>query len=155
MKIKNPKLLVSSLIIPQVFGLLGSLFTGPAIDSWYAQLNRPIIAPPNWLFAPVWTLLFLLMGISFYLLRLNGKKAKKAVDNFWIQLTFNLLWSVLFFGLKLPWLAFIEILILWYYIFITIKEAVKINRWSGYLLFPYLLWVSFAALLNFSFAWIN
>jgi len=155
MKIKNPKLLITSLIIPQLFGFVGSLFTTPAIDSWYSGINRPFFAPPNWLFAPVWILLFTLMGISFYLLRLKGKKAKKAVDLFWTQLAFNLLWSIIFFGLKLPWLAFIEIIILWYYIFITIKASTKINRFSGYLLFPYLLWVSFATLLNLGFALIN
>lgn len=155
MRIKNPKLLAISLIIPQLFGFAGSLFTTPAIDSWYSNLNRPFFAPPNWLFAPVWTILFILMGISFYLLRIKEKKAKKAIDLFWTQLIFNLLWSIIFFGFKLPWLAFIEIIILWYYIFITIKASLKINRTASYLLFPYLLWVSFATILNLGFALVN
>jgi len=156
MKITKPKLLITSLILPQLAGLAGSVFTAPAIDSWYSQLNRPVIAPPNWLFAPVWTLLFVLMGISLYLLKLSRpKKASQALKYFYIQLGLNFLWSLFFFGLKMPWLAFVEIIILWYYIFQTIKSSYSVKPLAGYLLVPYLLWVSFASILNFSFAYIN
>lgn len=156
MKITKPKVLITSLILPQLIGLAGSVFTAPAIDTWYAQLNRPVIAPPNWVFAPVWTLLFLLMGISLYLLRISrSKKASLALKYFYIQLGLNFLWSLFFFGLKMPWLAFAEIIVLWYYIFQTIKTSLRVKPLAGYLLIPYLLWVSFASLLNFSFAYIN
>ncbi|MDW8114658.1 MAG: TspO/MBR family protein, partial [candidate division WOR-3 bacterium] len=109
------KLLISILIC-QGAGILGSIFTTPSIPTWYRQLIKPPFTPPNWLFAPAWTLLFLLMGISLYLVwekGLKDKEVKKALLIFLIQLVLNILWSFIFFTLKSLLFAFIEIVILW------------------------------------------
>jgi benzodiazapine receptor len=149
---------IVSIIICQLAGFVGSLFTTPAIQTWYATLNRSPFAPPNWLFAPVWTALFLLMGISLFLVWQKGIKEHKnrlAVIIFIIQLILNILWSILFFGLQSPFAAFIEIIVLWLAILFTIIKFYKISKTAGILLIPYILWVSFAAILNFSFWIIN
>jgi len=153
-KIKILKLVVSILVC-QLAGIVGSLFTSPAISTWYTQLQKPSFNPPNWIFAPVWTLLFLLMGISFYLVwnkGLEDKKAKVALFIFAFQLVLNIFWSFLFFGLRFPLCAFIEIIILWLAILITIISFYRISKTAGLLLLPYIFWVSFAAILNF-FLW--
>jgi benzodiazapine receptor len=155
--IKIFKLLVSILIC-QGAGAVGSFFTSPVISSWYAGLEKPSFNPPNWIFAPVWTILFLLMGISLYLIWRRGledKKAKIAVFIFAIQLILNVLWSFLFFGLQSPLYAFVEIIILWLAILITIINFSKISKLAAYLLLPYILWVSFASVLNFSILILN
>lgn len=129
---------------------MGSVFTTSAIPTWYATLNKPSFAPPNWVFAPVWTTLYILMGVALYL-GLSGKgkgERKKAVRIFALQLILNVLWSLLFFGMRNPTLALIDIVALWIAIFLTIKSFSKINKWAGYLLVPYFLWVSFASFLN-------
>jgi benzodiazapine receptor len=153
MRINFLKLIVS-LIICQLAGFIGSLFTTPAIPEWYASLQKPSFTPPNWLFSPVWISLFLLMGVSLYLLwqTASKKEAKLALVLFSIQLILNVLWSVIFFGLKSPMVAFIEILVLWAAIFLTMTKSLKVAKAAGYLLLPYIIWVSFAAVLNF-FLW--
>jgi tryptophan-rich sensory protein len=161
MKKINWQKLVIALLLPQLAGLLGSLATTQAISTWYVTLNRPSFAPPNWLFAPVWTLLFILMGIAFYLIweksvTESQKKLKdQAIKLFLIQLVFNTLWSIIFFGQQLLFLAFVEIIILWILILLTILKFKKINPLSAYLMIPYLLWVSFASVLNLAFALLN
>lgn len=153
MKIKNPKLLVLALLIPQAAGIIGSIFTTPNIPSWYAGLIKPSFNPPNFLFAPVWTTLFLLMGISLYLVWIKGlskKNIRFAFTIFMFQLILNILWSLLFFGMRSPQSAFYEIVILWIFIAYTIYLFAKINIKSAVLLVPYILWVSFAAILNFT-----
>jgi benzodiazapine receptor len=146
--------LIASLIICQLAGLIGSFFTTPAIPVWYASLEKPSFNPPNWLFAPVWIFLFVLMGITLYVLWQNVKKkeARSALIFFIIQLGLNVLWSVLFFGLKSPMLAFIEIIVLWIFILLTMIKSSKVSRATVFLLLPYILWVNFAAVLNF-FLW--
>lgn len=147
--------LITSILICQAAGITGSLFTSPAIPTWYAALQKPSLNPPNWLFAPVWTLLFLLMGISFYLIwdkGLKNKKVRISIFIFGVQLILNILWSFLFFGLKSPFPAFIEIIILWFAILASIVSFYKISKVAGLLLLPYIFWVSFAAILNF-FIW--
>jgi len=146
--------LIASLIICQLAGLIGSFFTTPAIPVWYASLEKPSFNPPNWLFAPVWIFLFVLMGITLYVLWQNveKKEARSALIFFIIQLGLNVLWSVLFFGLKSPMLAFIEIIVLWIFILLTMIKASRVARVTVFLLSPYILWVSFAAVLNF-FLW--
>lgn len=148
----NWKKLVISILIPQVVGGMGALFTTPKIQSWYFTLNKPFFSPPNWVFGPVWTLLFLMMGIALYIIW-NKKKSlgDKIFKWYWIQLFLNFLWSVIFFGLEKPGWALIEILFLWWAIFKTIKSFGKTGRW----LIPYLAWVSFASLLNAGVWWIN
>lgn len=151
-------LLVIALIVPQAAGALGSLFTVAAIPTWYATLVRPELAPPNGLFAPVWTTLFLLMGIAAFLVARTGMhqgKVRGALVLFGIQLVLNVLWSFLFFGMHAPGLALIEIAVLWLAIAATLLAFLKISRTAGLLLTPYLLWVTFAAYLNYSFWSLN
>jgi len=144
--------LVMSLIICQLAGFIGSLFTAPAIPNWYASLQKPSFTPPSWLFSPVWIFLFVLMGLTLYILwQADSKKeAKIALLFFALQLILNMLWSVIFFGLRSPMWAFIEIIILWLAIFLTIWKSLKVSKAAGYLLLPYIIWVSFAAILNCS-----
>ncbi len=152
MKINYIRLVVS-VVVCLLAGFIGSFFTSSSIPTWYAGVSKPAFNPPNWVFAPVWTALFILMGISLYLVWNKGLQVnavKIAVAVFAIQLILNVLWSVLFFGLKSPLYAFIEIIILWLSILFTIVLFFRISRTAGYLLVPYILWVSFAALLNFS-----
>ncbi len=147
--------LIASILIPQAAGGIGSLFTMASIPTWYAALNKPSFNPPNWIFAPVWTLLFLMMGIALAFIWKEGlsrREVKIALTFFMIQLFMNVLWSFLFFYLKMYFAAFIEIIILWFGILITLVSFYRISRIAGYLLVPYLLWVSFAIVLNF-FLW--
>ncbi|MBP9702897.1 tryptophan-rich sensory protein [Candidatus Woesebacteria bacterium] len=146
------------IVLAQSAGLLGSLFTFSAIPTWYATLDKPFFSPPNYLFGPVWTTLYTLMGISAYLVYRRfqfGKKAKIFWQLYWAQLVLNTLWSILFFGFKEPGLAFVEIVALWYFIVRTIQESKKLNKNAAYLLYPYLAWVSFAALLNLAIYLLN
>jgi len=146
------KLLVS-LILCQLAGIIGSLFTVPSIPTWYQALKKPFFNPPNWLFAPVWIGLYFLMGFSLFLVwRREGElpQVKKALILFFIQLILNTTWSILFFGLRSPFLGFIELIFLWLIIFLTIQKFFKISRNGGLLFIPYFIWVSFALILNFS-----
>ncbi len=144
--------LIVSITICLFAGFLGSLFTTPAIPTWYATLTKPSFAPPNWLFFPVWTILFVMIGISLYLVwrrGLEGQPVKNALVIFAVQLILNVLWSAAFFGLRSPLSGLIEISILWISIAFTIMIFMKISRTAGLLLIPYIIWVSFAAILNF------
>lgn len=143
---------IISVVICEVIGILGSLFTAPAIPTWYANLEKPSFSPPNWLFAPVWTTLYALMGVSAFLIWREGlekKQVKTALIIFAAQLVLNFFWSFLFFKMQNPFLALIEILVLWFFILLTIFSFLKISKSAVLLLLPYLLWTSFAALLNF------
>ncbi len=145
--------LIASLIICQLAGFVGSLFTTPSIPTWYASLEKPSFTPPNWVFSPVWISLFVLMGISLFLVwqkTLHYPGVKTAMLWFGVQLALNMYWSALFFGLKSPFLAFIEIVLLWVAIFITIFKSFKVSRLAGVLLVPYFFWVSFATALNYA-----
>jgi len=142
----------------QIAGIIGSIFTAPSIPRWYATLKKPDFTPPNWVFAPVWTTLFVLMGVSAYLVwnkGLENKNVKMALLIFSIQLALNMLWSFLFFGLKSPLYAFFEILILWLVILLTIVSFSTISKTASWLLIPYIIWVSFAAILNFYIVRLN
>jgi len=154
----NYKRLIISLALPQLAGIVGSLFTTSAIPTWYATLQRPNFSPPNWLFGPVWVLLYVLMGISVYLIWQKieeNKKAKGALWLFWIHLFFNAIWSIIFFGLHNPGLAFINIIVIWLLIIVLMIKFWPINKWSTYLLIPYLFWVSFASALNYFIWYLN
>ncbi|MGQ9618809.1 MAG: TspO/MBR family protein [Candidatus Aminicenantia bacterium] len=142
----------SSLVITLGVGFIGSLATTPFVKTWYATIKKPPINPPNWIFAPVWTLLFILMGISLYLVWGWGfcnRTVRIAMLIFFVQLLFNILWSILFFTFHSPTAGFVDIVFLWFSILLTIIYFFKISPASGYLLIPYILWVSFAAVLNF------
>jgi tryptophan-rich sensory protein len=145
--------LVISIIICQLAGIIGAIFTNKSIPTWYASLKKPAFNPPAWLFGPVWTALFLLMGIALFLIwqkGINFEGVKRALIVFSAQLIFNILWSILFFGLRSPLAAFIAIIILWILILLTIVLFYPIAKTAGLLLLTYLLWVSFASILNFS-----
>lgn len=150
--------LIISLIVCQLAGFVGSLFTTPSIPTWYAKLTKPSFTPPNWVFSPVWITLFLLMGISLFLLwekTLHYPGVRTAMVWFAVQLVLNMLWSVLFFGLKSPFLALVGIIVLWIAIFLTILKSFRVSKLAGVLLIPYLIWVSFAAGLNYSIWTLN
>ena len=150
--------LILSIVICQAAGFIGSIFTSRSIPTWYASLKRPAFAPPNRVFAPVWTTLFVLMGISLYLVWRMLPKAENvriALILFAAQLVLNIFWSVLFFGLQSPFAAFVEIIILWLAIFMTIIVFFRVSAIAAALLIPYILWVSFAAVLNFFFWKLN
>ncbi|MFM9825531.1 TspO/MBR family protein [Flavobacterium sp.] len=140
-------------------GYFSGMVTRSAITTWYPTLVKPSFNPPNWIFAPVWSMLYVMMGVAAGLVwnRIESEKelVKKALVVFAVQLALNALWSFLFFGLKNPMLAGIEIIILWLMIFETYIQFSKINKIAGYLFIPYLLWVSFAMVLNGSIWWLN
>lgn len=173
--------LVISVVICQLAGGVGSIFTVSEIATWYAVLNKPFFQPPNWLFGPVWTLLFLFMGISLYLVweknwqikfdfgKLKGKAWNKYSEKFWMgswqkanlilifcaQLVLNVLWSVIFFSMHNLGLAFFELVMLWFAILYLIFNFYRVSKISSYLLVPYILWVSFAGILNLAVWLIN
>ncbi|MBL8030218.1 MAG: tryptophan-rich sensory protein [Candidatus Doudnabacteria bacterium] len=144
--------LFASVIVSQAAGLIGAVFTRNSVTTWYANLNKPSFAPPNWLFGPVWTLLYLLMGIAVFLVWKQGLKTpyvKVALVVFVFQLVLNTLWSIIFFNLRSPGVAFIEIIALWLSIAVNIYLFAKVSETAAWLLVPYILWVSFAGLLNY------
>jgi translocator protein len=152
-----PKLIVS-VISCEFVGFLGTPFTSFAIPTWYATLNKPFFAPPNWIFGPVWTLLYFLMGLAFYLIWKQGWQKKKVKDAglfFLAQLALNFIWSPIFFGLKAPLLGLIVIIAMWVLILITMRKFYPLSKLASYLLVPYLLWVSFATLLNAAIVILN
>ena len=155
---KNLPKFIVSVIGCELAGFLGTPFTISAIPSWYATLNKPFFAPPNWIFGPVWTLLYFLMGVSFYLIWKQGwqeKKIKTAGLYFLAQLGFNFIWSPIFFGLRAPLLALFVIIAMWALIVMTMKKFYPLSKLAFYLLIPYLLWVSFATLLNTAIVVLN
>ncbi len=150
--------LIISLALCQLAGIIGSIFTTPAIPTWYASLKKPGFSPPNWVFGPVWITLYVLMGIALFLVWRKGldiRYVKSGVMFFGVQLTFNVLWSVVFFGLKSPLGGLLVISILWILILLTMLEFYKVSELAGALLMPYLLWVSFATILNSSLYLLN
>ena len=139
-------------------GYASSLVTQNGIQTWYNTIEKPSFNPPNWLFGPVWTALYICIAIAGGIVwdKINTNPlAKKAMLYFGIQLLLNTLWSFLFFGLKNPLIALIEIILLLLIIYETYMLFSKINKTAGYLFIPYLLWVSFAMFLNASIWWLN
>ncbi len=140
-------------------GYLSGEVTRESVNTWYPTLNKPVFNPPNWLFAPVWTTLYIFMGIAAGLVwdKIDTQKetVKKGLTFFAIQLGLNALWSYLFFGLQNPLLALIEIVLLWLMIYETFIQFNKVNKTAGYLFIPYILWVSFALILNAAIWWLN
>lgn len=155
---KNLYKLIISISICLFVGFAGSLATFPSIPTWYASLQKPFFSPPNWVFGPVWTILYILMGIAASIVWQKGLKKKAirfALKLFLFQLVLNFLWSFIFFGFHLPKVALVEIIILWIAIFLTIKTFFPINRSAALLMLPYLLWVSFATILNLGIVLLN
>lgn len=155
---KNLSKLIVSVVGCELVGLLGTPFTISAIPTWYATLNKPFFAPPNWIFGPVWTLLYFLMGAAFYLIWKQGWKKKKistAGKYFLAQLGLNFVWSPVFFGLRTPLLGLIVIVAMWVLIVMTIKKFYSLSKLAFYLLVPYVVWVSFATMLNAAIVVLN
>lgn len=139
-------------------GFLGSAFTFSQIPTWYATLNQPSFNPPSWVFGPVWTTLYLLMGIALYLVWEKGiknPKVKEAVIFFAVQLALNVAWSVIFFGLHNIGIALAEIIVLWVFILATTVKFFRINPAAGWLMVPYLAWSTFATFLTYSYWTLN
>lgn len=151
--------ILSAVVTCLVVGYFSGIVTRSAITTWYPTLIKPSFNPPNWVFAPVWSMLYIMMGIAAGLVwdRIDFEKetVRKALQFFSIQLALNAMWSYLFFGMKNPMLAGVEIIILWLMIYETYFIFSKVNKISGYLLIPYLLWVGFATVLNASIWWLN
>jgi tryptophan-rich sensory protein len=153
MRLSNLWKIIISVLVAELAGVIGSLFTFAAIPTWYATLAKPAFNPPNWVFAPVWNILFILMGVAAFLVWKRGldkKAVRLALILFLVQLVLNSFWSIIFFGLHNPGAAYIEIIFLWLAILATIISFYKVVPKAAYLLIPYILWVTFAAFLNLS-----
>lgn len=139
-------------------GFIGSIFTGDSVHNWYTFLLKPSFTPPSWLFAPVWFLLYILMGISAFLIWRKGVRdfqVKEGMIIFIIQLFLNILWSYAFFGLKSPLYGLIVIVPLWTAILLTIINFYRVSKTASFLLIPYIIWISYATALNFSIYLMN
>lgn len=150
--------LIISIAIPLAVGAVAGLFTSSGVDGWYANANKPSFNPPNWIFMPVWTTLYLLMGIAMYLVwrsDVNRELKRTALTFYAIQLTLNFFWSFIFFEMKQPGWAFAEIILMWLMIVATIIWFRKLSPTAAWLLLPYLAWVSFASVLNYSIWQLN
>jgi len=155
---------IISIVIAQAAGIIGSIFTVSSVNGWYTTLVKPVLNPPSWLFGPVWTILYTLMGIASYLVWSSYAKAtdgqvkeqiKLALIIYGVQLGLNALWSILFFGLKQPGFAFAEIIVLLIFIIMTTILFWRISPLAGALMIPYIAWVSFASYLNFTIWQLN
>jgi benzodiazapine receptor len=135
-------------------GFVAGMFTSTSVDTWYPSLRKPFFNPPDWVFGPVWTILYIMMGMALYLVW-NSRDKKIAITFFILQLALNFLWSFLFFVLKNPLLAFLEIVLLLVMILLTAWHFHRISKVAGFLLIPYILWVGFASVLNLSIYWLN
>jgi len=148
--------LAAAVLVCELAGVVGSFFAMAAISTWYASLNKPWFAPPNWLFGPAWVALYAMMGAALYIVWERAGRSKRGfvpLMAFVVQLALNTLWSILFFGLRSPAAAFAEIVVLWAAIAYTILKFKEIDKRAAYLLLPYIVWVSFAAVLNY-YVWI-
>lgn len=152
-----PKIVIS-VFVCLCIGFLSRFATQSSIDTWYTTLQKPFFNPPNWVLAPVWATLYILMGVSAGIVWSKGfyhKWVQTAMYHFIFQLLFNALWSIVFFGFKSPGLAVLVIITLLILIILTIKWFKIVNKMAAYLLYPYLVWVLFASVLNFSIWHLN
>jgi len=147
------KELVAAIVICELAGVIGSIFTFNSIPTWYAYLVKPSFSPPSWVFGPVWILLYALMGLAAYIV--YESKKRDALKIFGVQLCLNTAWSIVFFGFHSPLGGLLVIILLWLSIAWTILEFLKVSRPAAYMLVPYLLWVSFASVLNYSIWMLN
>jgi len=150
--------LIISILACFAAGGIGSLFTFKAIPTWYPGLKKPKYTPPNQVFGPVWTTLYILIGISIFFIwqkGLSGNNVLLAFALFWVQLVFNALWSIVFFGMKSKGGGVLIIILLWFLILATIITSFRVSIWSGVLLLPYIIWVSVATYLNVGIWWLN
>ncbi|MCP5469838.1 MAG: tryptophan-rich sensory protein [Chlamydiales bacterium] len=154
MKAKDWCFLIGAVILTILVEVAAAKFTATTVNTWYAALKKPDWTPPSWIFAPVWTVLYLTMAVALFMVWRKG--AQFGAYFFWfLQLLLNFTWSFFFFSLKSPWLGFIDILLLWIAIFATIVVFAKYSKGAAWLLLPYLLWVSYALTLNFEIIRLN
>lgn len=156
MKTKTKQLIIA-IAIPLIVGAISSWLTMGNMEDFRA-LNQPPLSPPNWLFPVVWTILYILMGIASYLVYRtdsNPDLRKRALTVYAVQLAFNFLWSIVFFNFKWYLFAFIWLIALWVLIYINIKQFSALSKPAGYMLIPYLIWVTFALYLNFGIYILN
>ena len=149
--------LIASLLLPLAIGGIAGMFTAEAIPGWYATLNQPSFNPPNWVFGPVWTTLYIIMGISLFLIwKLPASKQRnQAMLIFMVQLFLNFCWSFFFFYFKMTGVALVDILALWILIIFMLVRFYKIKPLAAYINIPYLLWVTFATALNMAYFFLN
>lgn len=149
--------LFACIALPLALGFIAGMFTSQSVPNWYESLNKPSFSPPNWIFGPVWTILYILMGISLYLIWKQdaSKERNLAILVFLIQLTLNFFWSFIFFYFKMIGLALIEIILLWISIIIMLVLFYRIKPLAAYINIPYFIWVTFAAILNASYFILN
>lgn len=157
MKNKYIYKLIISLLLPLSLGSIAGSFTAKSVPVWYATLNRPSFNPPSYLFGPVWTTLYILMGISLFLIwkQEKSKERNMAIFVFFIQLALNFTWSFIFFYFNRIGFALVDIIILWLCIILMLIQFYKIKPIAAYINIPYLLWVSFASILNASYYLLN
>ncbi|API86933.1 TspO/MBR family protein [Francisella uliginis] len=154
-KLKNYLSLVIFIVVILGVGMLVGALTAHNIPTWFAYLNSPSFAPPNWIFAPVWSILYIMIAISGWLVFLKGQLKEKAFIVYAIQLGLNFLWSFIFFCWQQIDLALLEMSVLWIFVAWNIRIFSNISKVAGYLLIPYLLWISFAWILNLSYIALN
>jgi len=156
-KISNITKLIISIVTPRMLESIGGLIISDAVTEWYATLNRPFFNPPNWVFVPVWTTIYLLLGVSLYYVwkQEPSQNRKKALIVFVIQMVLNFAWTFIFFHFHLFLLALIEIVVMWFSILFMILRFYKVKPMSAYINIPYLLWVSYAVVLTVSFYYLN
>ena len=154
----NAAKLIISIVIPVAIGASAGFFTATGVDSWYQTINKPLWNPPNWIFAPVWMTLYVIMGIALFLVwKSDTSEAlkKRAITLFAIQLVVNFFWSFIFFNQQQPGWALVEIIAMWVSILLTIFAFAKVNKTAAWLLVPYISWVSFATILNYTIWQLN
>lgn len=145
---KHWLVLAGFILLCLAVGGIGGFATAPAIDSWYRTIAKPSWNPPDFVFGPVWTILYIMMGVAAWLVWRRGERLAPALTLFFVQLAFNLAWSLIFFGLRSPGWALVEVVFLWSSVLLTMLAFFRRDRAAGWLFVPYLAWVSFAAILN-------
>jgi len=149
--------LVVAVLLCEGVGLIAGIATQSSVQTWYPTLTKPFFTPPGWLFAPVWIALYAMMGVAAWMVWTRGASAKRqrALGWFAVQLVLNALWSIIFFGMQAPGGGLITIVVLWGAIAVTMRDFLRLRRTAGWLLGPYLLWVTYAAALNGAIWWMN
>ncbi|MDJ0625296.1 MAG: TspO/MBR family protein [Candidatus Caenarcaniphilales bacterium] len=148
--------LIGFVFVCQLAGLIGGLITSNSVDTWYSTLIRPSLTPPNWIFGPVWTILYALLGVSSWIIfQSESSWKKRALTAFFINILINVIWSFLFFGLQSTLLGFIWIIVLELSIIWVLVEFWRVSKLASFLMLPYFLWVSFASFVAFNIWWLN
>ena len=152
-KMNNTVKLIIAIAIPIAEGATSGFFTATGTESWYQTINKPTWNPPGWVFGPVWTTLYIMMGVALFIIwksSVNDNLKRTAITLFAVQLVLNFFWSFIFFDQQQPGWALVEIIMLWIFILLTIFSFARVNKTAAWLLVPYISWVSFATILNYT-----